>query len=64
MKTFKFVVTIEVTNNWIKDGFGTDMKALEKQVERLLNNGLLEYAYTHEKKITVKCTKNPISKKS
>ena len=48
MKTFKWVVEFEVTENWVEDGFDID----EDRAQDMLANAL-PYAYGHELKTKV-----------
>jgi hypothetical protein len=48
MKTFKWVVEFEVTENWVEDGFDID----EDRAQDMLANAL-PYAYGHELKAKV-----------
>lgn len=60
MKTFEFKVTIKVSDNWIEDGFGEDLKATEEVIADAIDNAILQYAYGSEKIIKVTCTENPL----
>ena len=42
MKKFKFVVTMEVSQNWIDDGFGSDMEAIKETIQSSLYSNLLQ----------------------
>jgi hypothetical protein len=48
MKTFKWVVEFEVTENWVEDGFDID----EDRAQDMLANAL-PYAYGYELKAKV-----------
>jgi hypothetical protein len=49
MKTFKWVVEFEVTENWVADGFNIDQRRAFNMIE-----GVLPYASGMEIKATVK----------
>jgi hypothetical protein len=49
MKTFKWVVEFEVTENWVADGFNIDQRRAFNIIE-----GVLPYASGMEIKATVK----------
>ena len=48
MKTFKWVVEFEVTENWVEDGFDID----EDRAQDMIANAL-PFAYGHELKAKV-----------
>lgn len=59
MKTFKFEVTMKVSDSWIADGFQISDRI--DQIEETIQ-GLLPYAYGHECVVKVKVTKEPEAK--
>ncbi|TGL39673.1 hypothetical protein EHQ53_14220 [Leptospira langatensis] len=57
MKTQKWVlkVELEISENWIEDGFNPSAETFED----LIRDGILGYAYDHEKKVKVEIKKSP-----
>ncbi len=55
---WKFEVTLNVTNNWVEDGFNPD----NNQIEEALRNNMLTYANSAEFKVNVKTLLKPYKK--
>ena len=55
MKTFKWVVEFEVTENWVEDGFNMS----EKRALNMLSNAL---PYAYESELSAKVIKSPSQK--
>lgn len=63
MKTFKFEVTMQVSDCWIEDGFGAinlkQKKELEERIAEVIQGNMLTHAYGHEFNVKVKTIQHP-----
>lgn len=53
MKKWKIELTVEVSENWIEDGFDFNEPAREEQLKEAIYS-MLPYAYEHEVKVEIK----------
>lgn len=52
MKKWKIQLTVEVSENWVEDGFDLNESEREEQIKEAFAN-MLPYAYGHEVKVEI-----------
>ncbi len=58
MKKFKVLLTVEVSDNWIADGFNLAEPERLEQLKEAVEN-MLPYAYEHELKVVATVQSQP-----
>lgn len=53
MKKFVITVEMEVSENWVEDGFNPLTKETQEAIEEVLAENLLTYSYINEFKVKV-----------
>lgn len=54
MKKFILTIEMEVSENWVEDGFNPLSKETKESIENVLSDNLLTYSYPNEFKVKIK----------
>lgn len=45
MKQYKLIITMQVSDNWVEDGFNPMTEVTQKAIQKTLQDNLLQYSY-------------------